>query len=92
MDLEHCLHTGYTWSPLTLYWLHWLYLEPTHLILATLDLDESRTLSALATLGAHSPSRLRAELAVERPKSVGRTGETEDGCSHRREDRVQEFG
>jgi hypothetical protein len=32
MDLEHCLRTGYTWSPLTYYyWLHWLHLESTHL-------------------------------------------------------------
>jgi hypothetical protein len=43
MDLQHCLHTGYTWSPLT-YRLHWLHLEPTHLP------------SALATLGVHSPT------------------------------------
>jgi hypothetical protein len=51
MDLEHCLH--------------WLHLEPTHLIYYTVCTGYTRspltwytTLSALATLGAHSPDIL----------------------------------
>jgi hypothetical protein len=51
MDLQHCLHC-----------LHWLHLEPTHPLYSTVCtgytwslLTLSTTLSALATLGAHSP-------------------------------------